>query len=128
MTSSFRHANLSSRIVMISKLAIVSVVTLAVMGGGYPPVTPPSNTITADETRASLAIPAGETLTLMNNAKLTVTGDAVIEGTLTAPQGLLELPQTVDVLFADSTTLVRIRIVTPSSSFVTFITICLLDP
>lgn len=47
--------------------------------------------ITSDTTLASLDIEAGRTVSVLNNAVVTVTGDATIDGEITAPSGRLTL-------------------------------------
>lgn len=53
--------------------------------------TDPMDTITSDTTVESLSIAAGDTTTVEGNAKITVTGDATIDGTLSAATGRLTL-------------------------------------
>ncbi len=53
-------------------------------GGGNGGTDEPDRTISVDTTLATMTIPAGEVWALSDNAKLTVTGDSTITGTLMA--------------------------------------------
>ncbi len=74
--------------------AFLSLASLFVLGGGGCP--PPGNgggsdTITEDTTLDSLNVAAGETLMVENNAVVTITGDATIDGTVESAGGRLKL-------------------------------------
>lgn len=76
-------------------IALALPLAVALTMGGCP-MPPDGNgtvgdTIREDTTAASLTVEVGETLTFENNAVLTVTGDAVLNGTIRAATGRLEM-------------------------------------
>ncbi len=77
-----------------SRVAFLATITAVLTAGGTcttTTTTDPTDTFTADTTVASLSIAAGDTTTVENNAEITVTGDATIDGTLSAATGRITL-------------------------------------
>ena len=77
-----------------SRVAFLAIITaLLTAGGTCPPTTTTDtpNTFTADTTVTSLSIAAADTTTVENNAEITVTGDATIDGTLSAATGRITM-------------------------------------
>lgn len=76
------------------RVAFLATITAVLTAGSTCPpttTTDTADTFTTDTTVASLSIAAGDTTTVENNAEITVTGDATIDGTLSAATGRITL-------------------------------------
>ena len=77
-----------------SRVAFLAIIATVLTAGGTcttTTTTDPTDTITADTTVESLSIAAGDTTTVENNAEIMITGDATIDGTLSATTGRITL-------------------------------------